>query len=163
MEDIAEADAFIEDGDEVQVENDEHDEDPEESIAETSLNETVDLDAIEAKLEHLVPEVRRKESTMDAFKRLTLQRPWVPFFKGTGTKTAIDTEEEQLFEAMKSQYSRKASPRSKGGYYSFMIAWNMEVASQYKRQAEGEEDVIIINRKSIQQLQEHYDFVESRV
>ena len=44
-----------------------------------------------------------------------------------------------------------------------MMAWNVEVAARYKRIAEGEEGVILINRKSIQQLQEHFDSGAAKV
>ena len=43
-----------------------------------------------------------------------------------------------------------------------MTAWNMEVARRYKERAEGDETVVVINRKSIQQLQQHYDNVEAK-
>ena len=118
---------------------------------------------VEATLEWLGPEIQRKESTMDAFKRLTLQRPWIPFHSGRTPKTALDREEEMLFETMKGNYNRRASPRGRAGYFAFMTAWNMEVAERYKRKAEGDESVILINRKSIQQLQQHYDTVEAKL
>ena len=68
-----------------------------------------------------------------------------------------------LFESMKGKYNRRATPRSRYGYHAFMTAWNLEVFNRYKRKAEGEENVIVVNRKSIQQLQEHYDSVEAKI
>ena len=120
---------------------------------DNSVSSENDNIEVEKKLDWLVPEIRRRESTMDAFNRLTLQRPWIPFHSGKGRKTAVDDEEEALFEAMKVKYNRRAPPRSHRGYYAFMNAWNVEVANRYRRKTEGEEDIVIINRKSIQQLQ----------
>jgi hypothetical protein len=151
------------------VEEEDGDDDNENSDDDDFVEETneitgmLDLDAIDQKLDWLVPEIRRKESTMDAFKRLTLQRPWIPFHSGTGPRSLVDDEELQLFESMKGNYTRKTSPRNRGGYYHFMIAWNLEVANRYKRQADGDEEVILINRKSIQQLQEHCDAMDAKL
>ena len=153
--------AFVEDdenGGTVDQEDCTEDEGDEDSVAESGTVHN----GVEEKLDWLVPEIQRKESTMDAFKRLTLQRPWIPFHSGSTEMTPMDHKEASLFAAMKGRYNRKAAPRSRGGYYAFMTAWNLEVTSRYQRQAQGE-SVILINRKSIQQLQEHYDLTEARL
>ena len=58
MEEMEASHAFIKDRDEVVVANELQDDDePEDSIADQSLNDTVDLEAIESRLDHLVPEI----------------------------------------------------------------------------------------------------------
>jgi hypothetical protein len=45
-----------------------------------------------------------------------------------------------------------------------MNAWNLEVANRLKKKLDdGDESIVLINRKSIQQLQEHYDRVEAKL
>jgi hypothetical protein len=153
---------FVEDHETAAPGDDNSESEDDESVSDLPENDD-DVDGLDAKLDWLVPEIRRKESTMDAFKRLTLQRPWIPFHSGTGQKTLIDHKELSLFESMKVHFNRHAPPRSPKGYYAFMTAWNLEVAERYRRQSIGEDYVTPINRKSIQQLQEHYDRVEAKL
>jgi hypothetical protein len=68
---------------------------------------------IESKVDWLLPEIRKHESTMDSFNRLTLQRPWIPFNSGKTAMNDLDREEATLFESMKGNYRRNVSPRAR--------------------------------------------------
>ena len=105
----------------------------------------------------LLPEIQQRETTMEAFKRLTSQQPWIPFHAGAGPKTKIDMEEEALFEQMKERHRRHVAPSAPKGYLEFETAWNIEVANRYRRSIEEGEDIILIHRKSREQLAEHFD------
>ena len=107
-----------------------------------------------------MPQIIQRESTMDAFKRLTNQRPWIPFNVGGNTK--LDREEASLFDSLHSSYKRKSDPRANKGYFSLMKAWNIEVAERFKRHLEGDKSVVLINRRSVIQLQDYYGKTEGK-
>ena len=132
----------------------------------TETNAALDTVAIDIRVKALLPEVRKRETTMQAFSRLTRMQPWIPFYHGTGPLTASQQEEVILWEAMSQDYKRKLPPRhsSGKGYHSFMIAWNLEAGRRYKvLTVEGDDEVVLINKKSVIQLQEHYDFIQQRL
>jgi hypothetical protein len=68
--------------------------------------------------------IRRRETTMEAFVRLT-NMPWIPF-NDDGTPIAV--EQRCLFLEMEKRYSRSAKPSSPNGYNNFHDAWNAEAA-----------------------------------
>jgi hypothetical protein len=117
-------------------------------------------DRIDAKVQVILPLLRNRETTMDAFKRLTNQAPWIPF--NVGGKDEVDLEEATIFDQMHVQYNRRTTWSSRG-YFSFMKAWNIEVANRYREHAEGNIGVILINRKSVSQLEEYYDKTEGKL
>ena len=100
---------------------------------------------------------------MQSFTRLTNQQPWIPFRKinATTPKTTLDLEEEGLFNRLHKDYRRNVSPGTpRYGYHDFELAWNIEVAERYRRKMDDDknhEAIVLINRKSYIQLQEHYD------
>jgi hypothetical protein len=97
--------SFVEDHEmalaEENVASDDEEEDNDDVADETG---GIDMNKVDSKVDWLVPEIRRKESTMDAFNRLTLQRSWIPFHSGKGRRTAVDDKEADLFESMKGNY-----------------------------------------------------------
>jgi len=125
-----------------------------EDVDNLQNNDDEELDITVARL---LPEIQQHETTMQAFKRLTSQQPWIPFFNGAGTKTALDEEEEALFQQMKDKFNRHVAPSAPRGYLEFETAWNIEVANRYQRSIEEGEDVILIHRKSRDQLAQHFD------
>jgi hypothetical protein len=98
---------------------------------------------------------------MDAFKRLTNQEPWIPF--NIGGRSSTDVEEATVFDTMQKEYNRRSPARSPRGYFSFMKAWNLEVSRRYRLHVEGNFGVILINRKSVIQLQDYYDQTEGKI
>jgi hypothetical protein len=136
-----------------------------ESLEDVPLDDNVggsEVDVlIESKLQVILPLIRNRETTMDAFKRLTNQAPWIPF--NVGGKDDVDLEEATLFDEMHVHYNRKSAPRSNRGYFSFMKAWNIEVTNRYRHHVEGNIGVVLINRKSVNQLQDYYDKTEGKL
>jgi hypothetical protein len=123
-------------------------------------------DDIKKRVLELLPKIRSRESTMEAYVRLTNEQQWIPFHSANPNcpKTAVDYKEETLFDAMEMQYIRSRQPRQNKGYYSFCIAWNLEVAKRYKRKiVDGEENVLLIHRKNVEMLQNHYDKTKQRI
>lgn len=116
-----------------------------------ALNSTVDLSIFE-------PAIFNNESTCASFCRLTAQQPWVPFKdpKLVSSFTAIDNAEMALFDEMEENYDRRGVLSSARGYKTFAKAWNLHLANLFARQLAGEK-VVLVNRKSAVQLQEHYD------
>jgi hypothetical protein len=51
----------------------------EEQQDSNSEEDGLDSNQVEERIAEIVPEICRRESTMDAFKRLTQQQPWIPF------------------------------------------------------------------------------------
>jgi hypothetical protein len=102
------------------------------------------------------------ETTFDAFKRLTEERPWVPFSdpKSSDPPTdPVDKAEYELFERLlqEDHYNRHISYLyAAKGFGSFSKKWDIEVADRFKRKTEGE-DVVLIRRKSALFLQQFYD------
>jgi len=98
---------------------------------------------------------------MQSFSRLTNAQPWVPFRKvnASSPKTAVDLEEEGLFNRLHKDYKRHVSPGTpRHGYRDFELAWNIEVSERYRKKMEDESDeIVLINRKSYVQLQQHFD------
>ena len=107
----------------------------EEDLADLGLDEA--SKKIEKTVESLVPEIRKKETTLDAFKRLTQHQEWIPF--NVGGTSPLDREEQFLFASLQSSYNRHASPRATKGYHYFMIQWNLEAAERYRKETIGEE------------------------
>jgi len=115
------------------------------------LNDTVDLSLLE-------PTIINNESAHAAFSRLTEKQPWLPFKdpRLVSTFTPLDNAEMALFDEMEDSYDRKGALSSSRGYKTFAKAWNLHVSNLFARQLAGEK-VVVVNRKSAVQLQEHYD------
>ena len=115
--------------------------------------------AREEKIARLLPEIQARESTMQAFQRLTNNQPWIPFHSAVGPRSRLQEAEIALFEEMAKDYNYKLSPRDSSGkgYKAFETAWNLEVAKRYRASVvDGDEDVVLIHRKSVIQLQAHW-------
>ena len=134
---------------ELQVEADT--EPPEEDNAE---------DTVSIAAERIVPNIRANETTMKAYERLTNQQAWYPFSDTPITK--LDKEEFAQFDTMSEECHRNVTPRSRQGRQAFAAAWNVEVAERYKNYIEGDQSVILIRRKSVIQLQKHYDNLQQK-
>jgi len=137
--------------------------DPIDAFAEKIMDDDDDpsMDQQVEQLHLLILETRRPETSMQSFTRLTNQQPWIPFRKVNATtpKSPVDFEEEGLFNRLHKEYKRNVSPGTpRYGYRDFELAWNIEVAERYRKKMEDDnDDIVLINRKSYLQLQEHYD------
>jgi len=60
---------------------------------------------------------------------------------------------------MHADYDRSSRLDGPRGYKSFARAWDIHVANRFKSKLDGNEDALIINRKSCIQLQQHYDIL----
>ena len=120
--------------------------------------------AIEKALSRLLPENTKLESSMNAFKRLTEERPWIPFRMPDSTcpPTDIDNKEARLFDEMEVDFKRGKksgpSPPAHKSYHVFARRWNELVHQRFKASCtSGDENIIIPRLKSCLQLQEYYD------
>jgi len=105
----------------------------------------------------------RRESTMEAFVRQSGGDPWIPFSRNMRTTNAIEREEHRIFREESPKYKRTVAPSAPSGYGKFAEWWESEVAERLRKSIEdgGDESVIIIRPKSVIQLQEHFDYLES--
>jgi hypothetical protein len=114
-----------------------------------------------------LPQINPNESTFQAFKRLTEQQPsWVPFAKAEAAKNNVKQEEFAYFnqEMEDKKYSQHAAYlNARNCFGTFASNWDLEVASCYKSKASGNEGVILIHRKTVLQLQEHYDCLQNHL
>ena len=62
----------------------------------------------------------------------------------------------------KGKYSWQAKPNSRWGFNNFERFWNDEVGRRFKRWVDGDEDVILLNRKCARFLIKHYDDTRGR-
>ena len=85
---------------------------------------------------------------------------WLPF--NTTNPSEQEAEELQLFREWESSYNRKAELQSPTGYGTFTDRWNEEVARRFKLHVEGDDNVVLIHRKNVELLQEHFDNCEAR-
>lgn len=135
---------------------------------ENPLDDASDIFAmdVDVDLSIYTPEIIKKESTYETYMRLTQERPWVPFKhpRDIAEFTDVDTEEMVLFDSMSPSYDRHGKFRldAARGYGSFARAWNIEAGNRYKAQLDGQEDVVLVNRKTYLQLQEHFDIMEKQ-
>jgi len=122
--------------------------------------------SIDREVEHvhqMVLDTLSPETSLQSFARMTNHEPWIPFRSLNSSVAATDLEREEysLFARMKCKYKRHVSPGlPRVGYRDFELAWNMEVAERYRRKLEEEDtenNIVMINRKSYVQLQQHYD------
>lgn len=107
----------------------------------------------------LLPPTAGRETTLESFKRLTLESPWIPFrtINSTKPKTRLDEEEEDLFANFLAtgKCSAHVSPGAAKGFNHLEKDWNLEAARRFRDWTTGE-DVKLINRKSTQQLLDYY-------
>jgi len=82
----------------------------------------------------------------------------VPFEhpKEASTFALLDKEEHRSFNEMSESHSRLGRLDGPKGHRTFSQAWDLHVANRVRERHEGI-SVQTINRKSIVQLQEHYD------
>jgi len=106
------------------------------------------------------PIIMKNERTYDRFTSLSKEQPWVPFRdpKDAHRLTELDQAEISLFDELEPNYDRNAKSLSSAkGYKTFAKAWNFHVGNLFSQKLAGDNSVVIINRKSTVQLQQHYD------
>jgi hypothetical protein len=110
---------------------------------------------IQEEVRKLLPEDTRKESTLQAFQRLTQQEGWLPFRTpgSTGRPTATDDAETRLFDNMKDNYIGQG----KLGFKAFERDWNIEVARRFQLWLDGSEDFVQINAKTVKLLKDYHE------
>ena len=104
----------------------------------------------------IVPTILRKnESTMEAFTRLTGNTQWIPFHKGP-PRNELEKAENALFEELQKPYKANFSPSHPEGYNHFETEWNLKVVERLESLAQGNENVVLVRRKSAAQLKEYF-------
>jgi len=69
-------------------------------------------------------------------------------------------EEDKLFRELAGDYNRHVSPSAPKGYRNFCAKWNSIAGERLHRAMLGEQNVVVIFRKSVAQLQEYFDYLE---
>ena len=104
------------------------------------------------------PQLFTKKKTMEVFKQVTGNRPWIPF---PNDKADVAEEEHKLFLKMRGDYNLDAPPSSKKGYKAFRDAWDIEVGNRFQlRIFEEDATVVMIHRKSVDMLREYCKKIE---
>ena len=117
------------------------------SVADQQKNRA----AIREELQKIMPDNTSKESTLQAFQRLSNNLPWIPFRSPNSEtpETAIDKEEAELFDAWLEErkycLEAKSGPRS---FNAFHRDWNREVSRRFRVWSQGDEGIILIRCKS---------------
>lgn len=130
---------------------------------EAAQHDAANATAIEEALARLLPGDTGMESSMDAFKRLTNERPWIPFRlpDSSSPPTDIDNEEARLFDEMEVTFKRGRKddppPPAHKSYHMFAMRWNELVHQRFKAWCTGDENVLLPRLKSCLQLQQYYD------
>ena len=103
--------------------------------------------------------IEKNETAFETFSRLTLTQPWVPFKdpKEISAFSDIDRAEMALFDDLQSNCDRNATISSARGCKTFAKAWNLHVSSLCSMKVAGDDSVVVVNRKSTVQMQEHCD------
>lgn len=117
---------------------------------------------IQDELQKLLPSTTSKESTLQAFERLTEKNPWFPLRPpdSTSPATDIDKEEASYFANTSVQFQRHADLDSPHGYKAFEREWNNEVSRRFKEWTTGDEAIILLRLKKWEYLADYYDKVE---
>ena len=105
------------------------------------------------------PKLLKRQSTRDAFDRLTGGKPWTPI--SLTSNDAVDVEERRMFDKWYTDFDRNANLRSKKGYQQFVKKWNLEAGKRVLDKME-DEAVVKIRRKSLAQLQQYYNELQNR-
>jgi hypothetical protein len=120
--------------------------------------------AIERELSRLLPTGNGKESTIEAFRRLTSQCQWIPFRAPDCATRPSDTDiaEALLYQEWMSDPDRSYNPTVKNGRRSFRqfeIDWNNEVTRRFKLwSSQGDQsDVTQLRYKSQLLLKQYFD------
>jgi len=95
--------------------------------------------AVEQWYPNVIVDVDHQETTTECFRRLAMDRPWVPFHEGT-PRTVVDVAEHALFTLWKASYVKKQN-----GFILFQDAWNKEVGLRHGKHLEGDESVVVIH------------------
>lgn len=113
---------------------------------------------IEDEMRKLLPQEGSRESTLDAFKRLTDKSPWIPFRPRDSAvpPSDIDREEGRLFDEWRPNYSRDPRAQPHKQFRQFAADWNVEVSRRFKAWSSGE-NIVQIRLKSEIQLQQYDD------
>jgi hypothetical protein len=119
--------------------------------------------AIAKELSKLLPTGNGKESTLDAFRRLSSQSEWLPFRSPDSLtiKTDIDIAEATLYQEWMLDENRSYSPSVKSGRRSFKqfeTDWNNEVTRRFKLwSTQGEDGIVQLRYKSQILLKKYFD------
>lgn len=103
--------------------------------------------------------LRRSESSLQTFARLTGNNPWLPF---SDKNDVTSQEETRVFQEMATNFNRNARRDSEKGFHKFRDCWNLEVGKRYLAKLKGDDTVVTIYRKSTEQLVDYYDKLEEQ-
>jgi hypothetical protein len=106
----------------------------------------------------LLPESNGRESTLEAFNRLTEQNAWFPFRAPDSScePTDADKADAALFDEWKDNYSKSAKNGAQT-FKAFTKRWNLEVSRRFVEWSIGDEDIVQIQLKSEEQMLQYHD------
>jgi len=88
---------------------------------------------LEEEISRALPATVNKETTLEAFNRLTQGRPWVPFKHPKEPQTEADVAEHALFDELSKSHDRHAAClNSVKGHKRFAVEWDRQVANRYE-------------------------------
>jgi hypothetical protein len=116
---------------------------------------------IQSELAKLLPNNSGRESTLDSFRRLCNEQPWLPFRfpDSDAPETDVDKSEAALFHEWSVNYDRNDNGHGIRTYRAFNRAWNNEVTRRFTLWSNGA-DIEQIRFKSRLQLQQYYDKIQ---
>ena len=138
----------------------------EEDIFDEDL-EPIEFETFEREVARALPSIIDKETTMEAWCRLTQGKPIVPFKNPSLPLTDLDRAEHALFDELQTNYSRhSAYLGGVRGYKRFENEWNQHVANRFRERLtalDGSSNKVqIIHRKTYLHLRDHFDNLESQ-
>jgi hypothetical protein len=130
-----------------------------EQDATADINDSINGELIQQELQKLLPTSSCRESTLDAFTRLTEKNPWFPIRSPDAATVANDTDkaEAAFFDNKSQEYSRHADLDAPNGYKAFEREWNNEVSRRFKAWSTGDDEVVQIRPKKWEYLADHFD------
>ncbi|MGL5936282.1 MAG: hypothetical protein ACRCZI_11755 [Cetobacterium sp.] len=132
----------------------------EDSLADA--NDCLNSEVIQQELRKLLPMTTGKESTLEAFKRLTDKSPWFPLRSPDSTTVATDLDkaEAAYFEAKSKEYSIHVDHDAPNGYKAFAREWNNEVSRRFKAWSSGDDVAVQMRLKKWEYLVDYYEKIQ---
>lgn len=131
-----------------------------EEDALADANDCMNSELIQLELRKLLPMSTSRETTLQAFTRLTEKNPWFPLRSPDSTTVATDIDKaEAAYFALKSpEYSPHADLDAPNGYKAFAREWNNEVSRRFKSwSTAGDDGAVQMRLKKWEYLVNYYE------